>query len=42
MIACYALAKKFGAVISYEGNEPDNSLDILLTDTQGVVKEAKK
>src|SRR5712671_3775279 len=27
MIACYALAKKFGAAISYEGNEPYGSLD---------------
>lgn len=41
MIACCALAKDFGAVISYEGEEPD-TLDKLIIDTNDIIAEAEK
>jgi hypothetical protein len=41
MIASYALAKSFGAVVSYEGDAP-YSLDALLSDTLACVDDAKK
>ena len=40
MIASYALAKHFGAVVSYEGEDPYSDLDEFLKETREIVKEA--
>ena len=42
MIASYALAKRYGAVVSYEGEEPYQDLDAFLTDTMACIEDAKK
>ena len=42
MIASYALAKHFDAVVSYEGNEPYPSLDALLEETNSAIKKAMR
>jgi hypothetical protein len=41
MIASYALAKHFDAVVSYEGDEP-MALDVLLEGARQIVEEARK
>lgn len=41
MIASYALAKHFGAIVSYEGNEP-MSLEDLFKETQSIIVEIRK
>jgi hypothetical protein len=40
MILSYALAKRCDAIISYEGDTPYDSLDALLADTNGMLKDA--
>ena len=40
MILCYALAKDFDAVISYEGDAPYSSLDTLRDDAQGTLEDS--
>lgn len=42
MILSFALAKSFGAVISYEGDTPYASLDALRADTQAIIEESQK
>lgn len=42
MIASYALAKAFDAIVSYEGQEPNTDLDSLLEQTKEVVAYAEK
>jgi hypothetical protein len=42
MIASYALARGFDAVVSYEGEEPAESLEAFLRETQECVELAKK
>ena len=42
MIASYALAKGFDAVVSYEGEEPAESLEAFLKETQECIELAKK
>ena len=42
MIASYALAKSFDAVVSYEGEDPDQDLEAFLQGTISVVDGAKK
>ena len=39
MIASCALAKHFGAIISYEGEEPEE-LDNMILDTKNIILEA--
>jgi hypothetical protein len=41
MIASYALAKCFGAVVSYEGEEPQD-LEAFLSETQAIIEEVKR
>jgi hypothetical protein len=41
MAACYALANRFGARISYEGEEPYASTAALLKDLLAIVADAK-
>ena len=40
MIASYALAKHFDAVVSYEGEDPYSDLNVFLNDTNSIIKEA--
>ena len=40
MIASYALAKHFDAVVSYEGEDPYTELENFLSDTNSIIKEA--
>ncbi len=40
MAASYVLAKDFGAVVSYEGEPPYDSLEAFLDDTQDTIREA--
>lgn len=40
MIASYALAKHFGAIVSYEGDEPSD-LDALLAETMACIEAAQ-
>ena len=42
MILSYALAGSFGAVVSYEGEEPYQDLAALRKDTDDIIKEATK
>jgi hypothetical protein len=42
MILSYALARVFGAVVSYEGEEPYQDLAALQKDTDEILKEAAK
>ena len=42
MIASYALAKSFGAIVSYEGEEPPESLESFLNETNEAIEYAKK
>ncbi|MEQ8209620.1 MAG: hypothetical protein RH917_07290 [Lacipirellulaceae bacterium] len=42
MIASYALAKDFGATVSYEGEEPYSNLDQFLNDTKAIIEDALK
>jgi hypothetical protein len=42
MIVSYALAKKFDAIVSYEGGEPYEDMDAFLADIQACIEEAKK
>ena len=40
MIASYALAKHFGAIVSYEGDTPYSDLDVFLKDTNNIIEDA--
>ena len=42
MIASYALAKSFDAILSYEGEDPPESLEVFLKQTQECIELAKK
>jgi len=42
MILSYALAKSFGALVSYEGETPYASLEALRNDTEEMINESKK
>lgn len=42
MIASYALAETFGAVVTYEGEDAMNDLDAFLTETKEIIELAKK
>jgi hypothetical protein len=42
MILSYALASSFGAVVSYEGEQPYRDLAALREDTDEILKEAAK
>lgn len=42
MVLSYALAHSFGAVVSYEGEEPYEDLAALRTDTDDILSEAAK
>jgi len=42
MIASYALAKKFGAVVCYEGEDPYEDLGTFLRDTREIIEEAMR
>ncbi len=42
MIASYALAKSFDAIVSYEGEDPHTDLDDFLKQTNEVIDYAKK
>jgi hypothetical protein len=42
MIASYALAKHFGAIVSYEGTGSYHDPDALLSDTMACIEDAKK
>lgn len=42
MIASYALAKSFDAIVSYEGEPPAETLDALLAETNDFIEYAKK
>jgi hypothetical protein len=42
MILSYALASSFGAVVSYEGEEPQQDLTALRKETDDILKEAAK
>ena len=41
MIASYALAKSLGAIVSYEGEEPQD-LEAFLAETRACIEDAKK
>jgi len=41
MVACYALAKNFGAVVSYEGGEPE-ALESFLVNTKACIEDGMK
>lgn len=41
MIASYALAKNFGATVSYEGEPPPETLEAFLSETRDVVRDAR-
>ncbi len=41
MMASYALAKNFGAIVSYEGEEPQD-LEAFLAETMACIEDAKK
>ena len=40
MIASYALAKSFGATVTYEGEPPYETLEAFLSDTREIIREA--
>ena len=40
MIATYVLAKSFGATVTYEGEEPFETLEVFLAEARNVVHEA--
>jgi len=42
MIASYSLAKSFGAIVSYEGEDPVGDLGDFLEETRACVKDATK
>jgi hypothetical protein len=42
MISSYALAKRFGAIVSYEGEDPSDDMEALLAETKGAVEFARK
>ena len=42
MIASYALAKSFDAILSYEGEDPPENLDAFLADTKECIELANK
>ncbi len=42
LIASFALAKKFNAVVSYDGEEPAAELELLLEETQAAIEEARE
>lgn len=42
MIASYTLAKGFDAIVSYEGEDPPESLEAFLAETRECIEEAKK
>lgn len=41
MIASYALAKNFGATVSYEGEPPAETLETFLSETRDIVRDAR-
>lgn len=42
MIASYALAKKFGAIVTYEGEDPFEDFDAFLNETNEIIELAEK
>ena len=42
MIASYVLAKEFGAIVSYQGEDPYESMDDFYNETLGCIEDAKK
>lgn len=42
MVASYALAKSFDAIVAYEGEEPYQGLEAFLKDTKTCIEDAKK
>lgn len=39
MILSYTLAARFGAIVSYEGEEPNEDLDLLLEETKACIQD---
>lgn len=42
MIASFVLAKDFGAIVSYEGEDPYEDISAFLSDTKAIIQDAMK